>query len=218
MGDSMKISALLPAYNEEKTIASVISVLKQSSKINEIVVIDDGSIDNTFQKAKKCGARVIKLKKNQGKGAALQKGISEISADIILILDADLIGLKELHIDSLLGPVIEQQVDMTVGTFSKGRVFTDLAQIVSPYLSGQRAVKRELIKDISNLKDTGYGAEVAINSYIKRNGRVKYVELANLTHIMKEEKRGIMHGFRDRVKMYWDIIKTFFKDLLIYDF
>src|SRR5690554_7128186 len=119
MGDSMKVSALLPAYNEEKTIASVISVLKQSSKINEIVVIDDGSIDNTFQKAKKCGARVIKLKKNQGKGAALQKGISEISADIILILDADLIGLKELHIDSLLGPVIEQQVDMTVGTFSK---------------------------------------------------------------------------------------------------
>ena len=47
----MKISALIPAYNEEKTIESVIKVLKKSSKIDEVVVIDDGSMDNTYQKA-----------------------------------------------------------------------------------------------------------------------------------------------------------------------
>ncbi|NLM97310.1 MAG: glycosyltransferase family 2 protein [Halanaerobiaceae bacterium] len=211
----MKISALIPAYNEEKTIESVIKVLKKSSKIDEVVVIDDGSMDNTYQKAQKCGARVIRLNENQGKGAALYRGISEIFADIILILDADLIGLKEKHIDSLLEPVIKQEADMTVGIFSRGRVSTDFAQFASPYLSGQRAVRREALKGISNLKEAGYGAEVAINHFVKRNGRVKYVELESLTHIMKEEKRGVVEGFRDRLKMYRDIIKTFFKDITL---
>ncbi len=72
------------------------------------------------------------------------------------MLDADLIGLKEVHIDNLLFPVFKNQADMTVGIFNKGRGLTDLAQFISPYLSGQRAVKREIIKDMNNLKETGY--------------------------------------------------------------
>ncbi len=71
MGDSVKVTALIPAFNEGKTIASIIKFLKQLPRIDEIVVVDDGSIDNTYQEAEKSGARVIKHKKNQGKDAAL---------------------------------------------------------------------------------------------------------------------------------------------------
>src|SRR5690554_3853661 len=134
----MKVTALIPAYNEGKTIASIIKPLKQMTKIDEIVVVDDGSIDNTYQEAEKSGARVIKLKRNMGKGAALQQGIIKIHSDIILMFDADLIGLREIHIDNLLRPVLKDQADMTVGIFNKGRGFTDLAQFIFPYLSGQR--------------------------------------------------------------------------------
>jgi polyisoprenyl-phosphate glycosyltransferase len=204
----MKVSALIPAYNEEKTITSVITTLKSFNQIDEIVVIDDGSTDATALLADVAGARVISLFQNKGKGAALQKGIEEIDCDIILILDADLIGLKELHIKRLLEPILIDETDMTIGVFHNGRGFTDFAQLITPNLSGQRAVKRDIISDMEDLKEAGYGVEVAINRYIKKHGRHKFVELPNLTHLMKEEKRGLARGVVDRAKMYWDILKV----------
>lgn len=204
----MKVSALIPAYNEEKTINSVITILKGFRLLAEIVVVDDGSFDSTAEIAREAGARVISLQQNQGKGAALQKGIEEIDSDIILMLDGDLIGLKELHIRQLLDPILENKADMTVGVFNEGRGLTDLAQLLTPNLSGQRAVKKEIIGKIENLHKAGYGVEVAINRFIKKHGRIKFVDLPELTHLMKEEKRGLARGVMDRVKMYWDILKV----------
>ncbi|MDI3546585.1 MAG: hypothetical protein PWR10_237 [Halanaerobiales bacterium] len=204
----MKVSALIPAYNEEKTINSVITILKGFRLLAEIVVVDDGSFDSTAEIAREAGARVISLQQNQGKGAALQKGIEEIDSDIILMLDGDLIGLKELHIRQLLDPILENKADMTVGVFNEGRGLTDLAQLLTPNLSGQRAVKKEIIGKIENLHKAGYGVEVAINRFIKKHGRIKFVDLPELTHLMKEEKRGLARGVMDRAKMYWDILKV----------
>ncbi|MFW6035757.1 MAG: glycosyltransferase family 2 protein [Halothermotrichaceae bacterium] len=207
----MKVTALVPAYNEEKTIPSVIDSLKQMDIIDEVLVIDDGSIDNTATAAKKAGARVISFDKNQGKGAALERGIQEITNDVILMLDADLIGLKTHHVQNLLEPVLKNKVDMTIGVFNEGRGLTDLAQLISPNLSGQRAVKKDVIDDIENLHKAGFGVEIALNSHVKKNGKLEFVELPELTHIMKEEKRGFTRGVLARGKMYWDIIKALLK-------
>ncbi|MFP4017266.1 MAG: glycosyltransferase family 2 protein [Halanaerobiales bacterium] len=207
----MKVTALIPAYNEEKTIKTVINAIKEHNRINEVLVIDDGSSDKTASIANETGARVISLENNQGKGAALQCGIDEIQSDIILMLDGDLIGLKEKHINSLLDPVFNDECDMTVGVFNDGRGLTDLAQFFAPNLSGQRAVKTNIIKNIGCLKDSGYGVEIAINKYVKQIGSLKYVDLSDLTHVMKEEKRGFAKGVADRAKMYWDILKVTFR-------
>ncbi|MFP4660968.1 MAG: glycosyltransferase family 2 protein [Halanaerobiales bacterium] len=207
----MKVTALIPAYNEEKTIKKVLRAIQKHNKVNDILVIDDGSSDRTALVAKETGARVISFENNQGKGAALQCGINEIQSDIILMLDGDLIGLKEKHINTLLDPVFNNECDMTVGVFNDGRGLTDLAQFVAPNLSGQRAVKTEMIKNISCLKNSGYGVEIAINKYFKRIGKLKYVDLLDITHVMKEEKRGFARGLADRAKMYWDILKVTFR-------
>ncbi|MEJ6951525.1 glycosyltransferase family 2 protein [Natronospora cellulosivora (SeqCode)] len=207
----MRVTALIPAFNEEDTIANIVKVLRSHDKINEVLVVNDGSSDNTASEAKNSGARLISLDYNQGKGAALQSGIDQIESDIVLMLDGDLIGLKDKHIDNLLKPIYNNECDMTLGVFSDGRGITDLAQFVSPNLSGQRAVKKDIISDIYNLKDSGYGVEVAINKYVKKHGRLKYVDLEELTHVMKEEKRGLAKGIVDRGKMYWDIIKMYLK-------
>ncbi|NMB98221.1 MAG: glycosyltransferase family 2 protein [Clostridiaceae bacterium] len=204
----MYISAIIPAYNEEKTVGKIIETLKNVNIINEIIVVNDGSEDKTAQIAREHKVTVIKLAKNMGKGAAIKTGLEASKGVILLFLDADLIGLKEFHIKKLLEPVIKDECDMAIGIFSKGRASTDLAQILTPHLSGQRAVKRTIIEKIEKIELTGYGIEVALTRYAKKNNiRVKEIKLDNLTHITKEEKFGVAVGLKKRIIMYWQIFK-----------
>ncbi|MFH0876549.1 MAG: glycosyltransferase family 2 protein [archaeon] len=86
----MKISCIIPAYNEENSIAKVLQAVKKVRTIDEIIVVDDGSKDNTSKIAKGLGVKIIKHKKNRGKGAAIKTGIMSSVGDILLFLDADL--------------------------------------------------------------------------------------------------------------------------------
>lgn len=210
----MTIKALIPAFNEEKTIGDIIDVLNKVPRIKEIIVVDDGSNDNTYQVAKDRGARVIRLPENKGKGAALQEGITHVDTDIILLLDGDLIGLKKEHVYKLINPVLSDEADMTIGIFKKGRNLTDLAQVVSPRLSGQRAIKLSELKKVKDLDKKGFGVEVSLNKHFKNSGRVTKVELYDLTHVMKEEKLGLVNGVKARTKMYVDILKSLFNNLV----
>lgn len=204
----VRVSAVIPAYNEEQTLGNVIDVVKQVPLVDEIVVISDGSVDRTAEIARERGVICIELEQNIGKGGAMKAGIDQADADVFVFLDADLIGLTPQHVTSLLEPVLSGEADMTIGVFDKGRVATDLAQFVAPYLSGQRAVRREILMAISGLDTARFGVEVALTRYIRSHEVVvRYVTLENLTHRMKEEKLGILRGFIARIKMYWEIVK-----------
>ena len=204
----MGIECIIPAYNEEKTIGNVIKAVKESNMIDNIVVVSDGSNDGTAAAARSLGVCVIEYSENRGKGAAIKIGVENTSSDILLLLDADLIGLTRKHVVDLLMPILKEEADMTVGVFSNGRFSTDLAQRIAPNLSGQRAVRRNIIDSINNLDIMRYGVEVALTQFANKKGyRVKTVELKDMTHIMKEEKLGFRKGFKLRMKMYWDIIK-----------
>ncbi|SCG83409.1 glycosyl transferase family 2 [Proteiniborus sp. DW1] len=203
------ITVIIPAYNEEKTIGDVIKAVKKVKLVDEIIVVSDGSIDKTVDIAKKHNVGILDLRDNIGKGGALNKGVNATQSEILLFLDADLIGLSEQHIIDLLIPVVNGDVDMTIGVFSNGRLTTDLAQKVAPYLSGQRAIRRYLFESIPNIDITRYGVEVALTKYVTINNiKTKEIILENLTHVMKEEKLGIIKGFISRMKMYWDIVKV----------
>ncbi|MFW6279190.1 MAG: glycosyltransferase, partial [Bacillota bacterium] len=136
----MRICALIPAYNEENTITEIIKTLARVELIDQIVVVDDGSEDDTTPVARAAGAEVIQMPENKGKGAAIMRGVESVEADVFLLLDGDLIGLNQEHVENLLAPVLEDGVDMAVGLFNEGRGLTDLAQYFAPNLSGQRAV------------------------------------------------------------------------------
>jgi len=86
----MGVSCIIPACNEESTIINVIKNVKKVKVIDEIIVVDDGSTDKTYDYAKSEGARIIRHAKNKGKGAAIKTGISHSKSDILLFLDADL--------------------------------------------------------------------------------------------------------------------------------
>lgn len=204
----MNVTAVIPAYNEEQTIAGVVNCIKGIDKIQKVIVVSDGSTDRTAEIARECGADVIELNENIGKGGAIKAGINECGTEIILFLDADLIGLTGKHVLNLIEPVIDNKTDMTIGIFKNGRMVTDLAQKVTPYLSGQRAIKKTIIDKIPNIDITRYGVEVALTKYVeKSSARVMEVDLPDMTHVTKEEKLGLIKGVHARIKMYWDIVK-----------
>jgi glycosyltransferase involved in cell wall biosynthesis len=214
----MQVTAVIPAYNEAATIADITDKLISHSLVDEVVVVDDGSTDNTGVRAQEAGALVVTEKGNFGKGAAMEAGINTSAAqqaDIILFLDADLVGLTDKHITKLLQPILDETAEMTLGIFTHGRFRTDFGHKITPFLSGQRAVKREILADMSDLAVTNYGVEMALTRYVKKNKiAVKKVKLEALTHRMKEEKMGFWKGLSERLKMYWEVIKNFPDDKL----
>ncbi|MEW6229623.1 MAG: glycosyltransferase family 2 protein [Bacillota bacterium] len=202
----MRVAAVIPAYNEAARIGNVISAVRGAKLVSEIVVVSDGSTDDTADVARSLGVRVIELECNMGKGGAMKAGIDATDADILAFIDADLMGLTPEHVDSLVRPVVSGEADATIGIFVGGRAPTALAQRIAPGLSGQRAVRASLVRSLP-IENARFGVEVLINKHLASNrARVRRVVLAGVSQVMKEEKRGGLRGFAARLRMYWEIV------------
>ncbi len=207
----MKVSAIVPAYNEAGRIEAVIYPLKQAVHVEEIIVVDDGSTDDTTEVARSLGVHVVELPRNVGKAAALDHGVSRAKNDVFLFLDADLVGLRPDHIDRLIQRYEEKQLDMIVGVFKNGRLNTDIAHSIAPYLSGQRVLNRTLWNRLRKSGKLEFGVEMALTKLsLKENWAEERIFLEGVTHVMKEEKRGFSKGFRERLLMYGDILRSLF--------
>jgi len=206
----MKIAAIIPAYNEEKTIANVIKATKQSRFLDEIIVVDDGSIDGTKKIAQDLGIKVISNPKNLGKGKALIKGVEITDADILLFLDADLVKLTKEHLTMLLEPVIKGKVDMTVGAIDRkmfGNFLNEWFRKTESPFSGMRAIKRSFWDRIPNNYKKKFYVESAITYFAKRdNIKVQPFVLEGVRHIVKEKKMGFWQGTKARWKMNFQIV------------
>jgi len=210
----MPVAAIIPAHNEGALILNVLEVLHQDDSLYEIIIVDDGSTDDTLEKSRQYAqtdprVRVLRHDVNEGKGQALVTGWSATRAPILLFLDADLIGLQSRHVRSLIQPVLEDRVDMSVGLFRGGQLFTDLSHLVTPWLSGQRCLKADLLKSVSMKAAAGYGIETAI-TITSRDDRWRccYVYLKGVTHPHSEIHRGFGKGVKNRFRMYTEILRA----------
>ncbi len=208
----MGVTAIVPAYNEEKTISAVLQTISNVKEVDRIIVVSDGSTDSTAEIAREENVEVVDLKKNLGKGGAVKTGLDMADTDIILLLDADLVGLSSTHVRTLLEPVLSGRADMSVGLFDSGRGITDLAQKVAPFLSGQRALKKKIFDNLSEVDISRFGVEFTLHHYAEETSlKVEEVVLKDLTHVMKEEKLGFFKGSAARIKMYWEILMSIVK-------
>ena len=167
-----KVSVIIPAYNEEDTVATVVEVVKQAAFVDEIIVVNDGSSDNTEAEAAKAGARVITHKTNKGKGEALFTGYREAECDIIAFIDADIHNLTSKKVEAMIIPILEGKTDITKTKFARarGRVTELTAKPLLNFffpeitfeqpLSGQFAARKDVLKRINFEKD--YGVDVGI--------------------------------------------------------
>lgn len=208
-GEQAQASAvLIPAYNEAERVADVVRVA-QEADLGPVLVVDDGSRDNTAGAARAAGADVLRLPGNLGKGGAVAAGVRELDSQVVVLIDADLVGLKAQHLRDLALPVIAGEVDMTRGVFKGGRWSTTAAQKMLPQLNGQRAVRRELLMGLKDLQKSRYGIEVVITEAARSDHwRTRDIPMADVSQVTKEEKRGFFKGVGHRIKMYSDIVRS----------
>lgn len=182
------VAAVIPAHDDESpTIGSVVGAAVQAGTVDEVIVVDNEASRATVELAQTAGASVVPCQE-LGKGQAMAAGVAATEAEIILFLDADLIGLTVDHVDRLVGGV-DTRVGMTMGLFDRGPIQNWWFVNSLPILTGQRALWRQLFEALDAEDYKGYKVEAALNSLCAAlNVPTEAFVCDGLWHRTKEEK------------------------------
>jgi polyisoprenyl-phosphate glycosyltransferase len=176
----LTVAAIVPVYNEEKTVGHVLEILAASKRFAQIICVNDGSKDRSIFEIK-CQPKVqlINFKRNRGKGFALAAGIKAATTDLVALFDSDLSTLNTDHVDKMLDAFKGQNFD--------GVIAYENGEFLSVF-SGQRVYRRQdLLKLVPEMKKSEYGIEVLLNAAFK-DQHIKQVKLVGLGHLQKHEK------------------------------
>lgn len=202
------VTCVIPAFNEAERIARVLNVVVNQPQINEVIVIDDGSTDNTSSIVRDFKeVKLIELATNRGKAHALKCGISEALGNIILLLDADLIGLTNENLDELLSPVLSGDADMTLSMRKNSHLIYRLLGV--DVVSGERAIHKRFLEELSDYHDSRFGFESLLNDFVIQNKlSFRSVSWDNVSIEPKYKKVGLWKGIIGEFKMFKEIFKA----------
>lgn len=211
------LSVIIPVFNEFGKVGGMLEVLQHVDLIREIIVVDDGSTDESSSElaiAAKVDPRIIILTHpvNQGKGQAIFSGWQATNTQILLLLDGDLFGMKTQHVMDLVQPVLEDRADMTIGQFQQGEWRSDFSHWATPWLSGQRCLHAHMLGLISWTAAQGYGIETALNVAARHyQWRCVRIPLVGMWHLPGESRRGFLLGLETRTKMYAQVVSAWYQ-------
>lgn len=222
-----KICALIPAYNEAETIASVIRETRQH--VSHVIVIDDGSDDGTGEIARDCGATWLRLERNSGKGCALREGIRHIRGrdlEYVLFLDGD--GQhRPSDIPALLETALSRKSDMVIGarSFDRSRMPSSrflsntvgskmasflLGVEVMDSQSGFRLIRK---RNLDSLRLRSRKYEIEMEILIKMVLAKSSIAHASVSMVYENCKaRSKMRPVHDTIRIcIWSMVYRFFK-------
>ncbi len=184
---------LMPALNEQAGVAEVVATALQAEAVREVVVVDNGSVDDTARQATAAGATVIS-ERVTGKSEAVRHGLREFGEDwerqgihAVVLLDADLKGLASSHVDALLQPVLAEDASMVRGILSRSRLRRRCVGAPLPSTTGQRAISLSGLQrtDLSGCR--GYGLEARLDKAPQLR-RKSTIVLDGVSHVRREKK------------------------------
>jgi len=217
-----KTSIIIPVYNEEENIGEVIKEVKRLDLDKEIIIVDDGSKDRTVDLVEKYeGIRLIKHKKNLGRGGAIRTGINNAKGDIIYILDGD---REHKPTEELVKPILRNEAEVVYGNrLNNPAGMTKLHLMGNKVLSlvgsfiakqklndvytGSKCFRKETIQSL-NLESNGFEQEAELLVKLaKKKIKIKEVEIGYKTRSFGESSIGPIDGFNGIFTM----IRFYFK-------
>jgi glycosyltransferase involved in cell wall biosynthesis len=207
---AMKLTCVIPAYNEQARIGAVLSAVLGHPLIDEVLVVDDGSRDGTSAVVRGFPqARLITLAQNGGKTAALARGFAETQSEVILLIDADLVGLSPAHLTALITPVTQGRAAMSISLRDNAPALW--RWIGLDYISGERAIRRDLLagQEEALARLPKFGFEVFLNGLIlKARAPLVVVRLPGVKSPLKSAKYGFWTGVWGDVLMLRDLMRA----------
>ena len=200
------IDAVIPARNEALTVAQVVAACRGCRYVRDLIVVDDGSSDDTGDRARAAGAKVVRRQADHGsKAHAMAAGVALSDAPGLLFVDADLLGITTGHLDEICRPWVEGRCAMSIGWFDYGWL-NPLVVRLAP-TTGERVIPRWVFTAVPRHKLDGYTIEIRINEVIAEGRLTTRARIMQgVTHRTKRDKFGKLEGYRRTGRMFADLM------------
>jgi glycosyltransferase involved in cell wall biosynthesis len=212
MIDKPRISIVISVLNEESTVSDVVKTSLQCRMVDEVIVVNDGSTDNTSKNLRSFFNNpkytYIEFELNKGKSYAMVAGVEASEGEIIVFVDADLLGFEEKHIEQILNPLIKGEVDMVIGHPTENKFDEKFNPL--QMLSGERAVfKKDILPILEKMRTAKYGVETLINLYYKsQDKKIRYEFLWGIYHLIKFRKENLSSSLKNYATEVKQISRT----------